>query len=148
MCQFCICRLNGSCRIENVPESLDKVKGSLYIRVLIEQYPASIGLVPGPIVGRFIKEVPTSGQELFSSVPTPCCNAVYSSPQDIGVGDPPRSFTISIAVTLSMTLILVPLNPPGYLSAYPWCKNYGSRHHNTPILLAKIVSLHLATAGR
>ena len=69
MRQLCICRLNGSCRIEYVPESLDQVKGSLYIRVLIEQYPASFGLVPGPIVGRFIKEVPTSGQELFSGVP-------------------------------------------------------------------------------
>ncbi len=69
MCQLGICRLNGSCRIEYVPESLDQVKGSLYIRVLIEQYPASFGLVPGPIVGRFIKQVPTSGQELFSGVP-------------------------------------------------------------------------------
>ena len=69
MCQLCICCLYRSCRIEYVPEPLYQVEGHLYIRILGEQYFAPFGLVLRPIVGRFIKEIPTSGQELFSSVP-------------------------------------------------------------------------------
>ena len=69
MCQFCICRLYRSCRIEYVPEPLYQIEGDLYIGILGEQYLTSFGLVLRPVVGRFIKQVPTPGQELFPCVP-------------------------------------------------------------------------------